>query len=562
MRILRPLIIFSTLSVIISGLISCGKDPDMEFSRFVEKHSARVDSLERAGSLAYWEAARSGSNDDFRKYAEAHMELEKIYTNREEFEYVRNIRENGDLKDNKLKRIADLLYLSYKGNQMDPVLLKKIVELSSEVEKKFGTFRPVVDGVELAPGEVMKVFKTSTDSEYRRKVWEAGKKVGPRVVCDLLKLVRARNEAARAIGYRDYYEMSLTLSEQDEEKLSKVFAELEELTREPYLRLKGEIDGELSARYGITPEEMRPWHYHDPFFQEAPAVGEIDLDMYYKGKDLAAIAAGFYAGIGMPVEDILSRSDLYEREGKNPHAFCTDIDRQGDIRILANIIDNANWMDTMLHELGHAVYDKYIDRELPFLLRRFPHLCTTEASAMFFGRLSHDSLWMKDALGLSDGEVEKIRPAFQRSRRLKQLIFARWVQVMFNFEKELYRDPEQDLNSLWWDMVEKYQFVKRPEGRDEPDYASKIHITSSPVYYHNYMLGELIASQFYHHISDVFLEQEGEIRIYGNRAVGEYFRNTVFRPGALYPWMEHIRVVTGEPLSARYFVEQFVVEQD
>ena len=107
---------------------------------------------------------------------------------------------------------------------------------------------------------------------------------------------------------------------------------------------------------------------------------------------------------GVPVEDILSRSDLYERERKNPHAFCTDIDRKGDIRILANIIDNTGWMDTMLHELGHAVYDKYIARELPFLLRRFPHLCTTEASAMFFGRLSHDPLWMKAALDLSDEE--------------------------------------------------------------------------------------------------------------------------------------------------------------
>ena len=45
------------------------------------------------------------------------------------------------------------------------------------------------------------------------------------------------------------------------------------------------------------------------------------------------------------------------------------------------------------------------------------------------------------------------------------------------------------------DLAEKYQEVKRPEGRNEPDFAAKIHIVTTPVYYHNYMLGEMFASQ-------------------------------------------------------------------
>ena len=54
------------------------------------------------------------------------------------------------------------------------------------------------------------------------------------------------------------------------------------------------------------------------------------------------------------------------------------------------------------------------------------------------------------------------------------------------------------MNRLWWDLVEKYQEIKRPEGRDEPDYASKYHLIVAPVYYHNYMLGEMFASQVHH----------------------------------------------------------------
>src|SRR5262245_64283808 len=81
--------------------------------------------------------------------------------------------------------------------------------------------------------------------------------------------------------------------------------------------------------------------------------------------------------------------------------------------------------------------------------------------------------------------------------RYQLLIFSRWCQVMLRFEKGMYENPDQDLNKLWWDLVEKYQEVKRPAGRSAPDYASKIHIVSSPVYYHNYLMGELFASQLH-----------------------------------------------------------------
>ena len=61
---------------------------------------------------------------------------------------------------------------------------------------------------------------------------------------------------------------------------------------------------------------------------------------------------------------------------------------------------------------------------------------------------------------------------------------------------ELYADPEDPkLNEYWWDLVEEMQLLTRPEGRRAPDWAAKIHLTVAPVYYHNYQLGELIASQ-------------------------------------------------------------------
>jgi peptidyl-dipeptidase A len=531
----------------------------LEFRDFVERHTARIESLEKGSALAYWNAAITGSGDDFKRYSELQIELERIYTGKEEFEYVKQVRESGQHEDARLARIAELLYLRYLGNQIYSSLLERIVDLSSRVENKFNVFRPVVDGKGVTLNEIYRILQEESDSDFRRAAWEASKEVGSLVSGDLLDLVRLRNEAAQKIGFENYYAMSLALGEQNESALEILFAELDELTREPFLEMKAELDGTLAKRYNIEAEDIQPWHYHDPFFQEAPQTDELELDRYYKGKDPVVLARRFFESIGMPVSDILERSDLYEKEGKNPHAFCTDIDRRGDVRILANMKDNLNWMETILHELGHGVYDIYVDRSLPYLLRTYPHLCTTEASAMYFGRLSHNPYWMKAALSLDDGEIETLHPMIKKRFRLKQLVFARWCQTMFHFERALYTDPVQDLDTLWWDTVERCQFVKRPQGRHGPDWAAKIHIVSSPVYYHNYMLGELIASQLQHFIATEILGgTDEESGIYGQKDVGRYFIDVVFRPGNTLKWDDHVERVTGEPLTARYFTEQFV----
>jgi peptidyl-dipeptidase A len=139
------------------------------------------------------------------------------------------------------------------------------------------------------------------------------------------------------------------------------------------------------------------------------------------------------------------------------------------------------------------------------------------------------------------------------------LVSARWILVMVHFERELYRDPDRDdLNTLWWDLVERMQFIRRPEGRDEPDWAAKIHFSTAPVYYHNYLLGELMASQLTAHLArgEMRGRRSGSIR--GVEAVGRFLRERIFAPGASLDWNELLVHATGEGLNPHYFVEEFV----
>src|SRR5262249_18352219 len=307
--------------------------------------------------------------------------------------------------------------------------------------------------------------------------------------------------------------------------------------------------------------ELMPWHYHDPFFQDSPAVFEANLDAPFDKADIPKLCSTFYAGIGLPIDRVLARSDLKERKGKSPHAFCTDIDREGDVRVLANVKPNEQWASTLLHEFGHSVYSTNNDNirsTLPYVLRMESHILTTEGVAMMFERMSKRGAFL-EKMGFKLDDPKKFDETGALMLKYRLLIFSRWCQVMLRFEKGMYEDPGQDLNKLWWDLVEKYQMVKRPPNRSAPDYASKIHIVSAPVYYHNYMMRELFASQVHHAICrEVFAGADPDQVIYaGNGKVGDFMKKKVFEPGKTLSWDELTKFATGEPLNAKAFAADF-----
>ncbi len=430
---------------------------------FVREYDRSVRPLEIAVNRTWWTANISGKDQDFAAKENAENILNEALSDRDRFNELKRVKQ-GTIADPVLARQIDILYLQYLGKQVSPDLLKRMSAKANAIEKAFNVYRAQVGNRSYSDSEVRRVLKESTDSTERRQVWEASKGVGKVVEQDLRELVFLRNESARQLGFDNYHALQLALNEQSQDTVLALFDELDELTREPFAQAKSEIDQRLAERYGVAVDELRPWHIQDPFFQEAPAVYAVDLDSPFADVNIPQICREFYAGIDLPIDDVLARSDLYEKPGKSPHAFCTDIDRQGDVRVLANIVPNQYWMGTMLHELGHSVYSsKNIPPSVPYVLRVPSHILTTEGLAMMFERFAANATWL-NAFGVKVDDAAKYDAAAARMRRDKLLIFSRWCQVMLRFEMELYRRPDQDLNELWWDLVERYQLVRRPEG--------------------------------------------------------------------------------------------------
>jgi len=522
---------------------------------FISGYEAKMIPLYKDYQLASWEANVNGTDEAWARNEKASVAFISFFTDKNAFAELKELKESGMVKEPLLARQLELIYNMYLQGQIDTSLISQQAKMETEINKKYSNFRASVNGRQFSDNEIENILRNSSRSDELQAAWEGHKMIGPVVADDIIRLVKHRNKIAQQLGFSNYHQMSLQLSGQNPDDVTRIFDELDSLTRDNFAMLKGDIDTYFAKRYKIDVKQLQPWHYQNRYFQEAPEIYQVDFDKYYQNQDPVQLASKYYAGLGLPVDAILAKSDLYEKPGKNQHAFSTDIDRAGDVRTLDNIKPDANWMNTILHELGHGVYSYYNDMSLPFTLRDAAHTFTTEAVANYFGRLATDPAWMNYMGIIDEKEMKKIEGDSFKALRLQQLVFSRWAQVMYRFEKAMYENPDQDLNQLWWDMVEKYQMIRKPEGRDMPDWATKIHIALYPCYYHNYLLGELLASQFNHYVKTSVAKGNTEADM---KAMGEYFKTAVFLPGARYQWNEMIEKATGEKLTAKYYAEQFV----
>lgn len=513
----------------------------------VERITADLAPLEAAVNEAWWRSNVASSPETDAERIALEQRLSDYYADPATYAELRAV---GDVADGTLRREVETLTLAFGAEQTPAELRTELVRLNAECDSIYATFRGEAAGQRWSDNDVEKVLAHSDDPDERRAAWEASKQVGAEVEGRVLRLVEVRNDAARRLGHPHYYAMSLALGELDEERLFTLLDELDRLTAQPFAELKAGIDGKLRQRFGT--DTLMPWHYADPFFQDAPREAAVDLDPLVAGKDLVDLTLTTYDGLGMDLRPVVERSDLFTREGKNQHAFCLCVDRGDDVRVLCNVIDSERWTSTMLHEFGHAAYDVYLGRDLPWSLRRPAHSLTTEAVAQLFGRLSKNAAWLRDVAGVPDSDLTGVDEMVHAALRAHMLVFARWVLVMCHFERGLYAQPDADHNSRWWDLVERFQLVTRPPGRNAPDWAAKLHLALAPVYYQNYVLGELFASQL-----QATVERRGG-RLYGDPETGKWLRESVFGPGARLRWDRLVEAATGEPISARAFAAQFV----
>lgn len=514
--------------------------------RLVEELEARIRPVETRFRAAYWDSQVSATPENERRRSEFELELRQIKGDADARLAVEEAL-NDDLHEPELRRQLEVLRLTLTANQMDEWLRAEMVELIGSIEGDFATHRPLLDGKRATENDIQEVLSSSDDSALRSRAWTASKEIGGLVAPRVRELARLRNAAAVELGYPDYFVMALDLQEMSESWLFDLLDEVDRLTDEPFRRWKEELDSGLEARFGTA--DLMPWHYSDPFFQLLPVDGRVSLDDVLENRAPAELAEKTFADWGIGLSEVIKSSDLYPREGKSQHAFCLDVDRTTrDVRVLANIVPGERWTEIVLHECGHAAYDVSINTSLPYFLHRAAHTFVTEAMAILCGRLVRSPRWLTEVAGIDSAQVAGVETRLHEAAAAQSLLFARWVLVVTTFEQELYRDPEGDLDARWWELSERFQYLSRPAESSGAEWAAKVHVAAAPAYYHNYLLGEILATQL-----ESFCEREYG-GLVGNVEAGAFMAREIFASGASRKWDDVITTATGGALSPRKFV--------
>lgn len=540
------------------GIFAAQEEND--FREFMKQYTEQVAPIEKAANTAEWNAYLTGKKEDYEKAASESLKLDMIHSSGEKYRQLTDWRDCGAIENPLLQRQLEILLNKFGEKQVSADLLKQIKDQEAKVNHLFNNYRGKIDGKTVTERDIYDILQDSTDRQHREKAWEAQKGVGPLVEKELLELVRLRNRAAAELGFANYYEMSVAFDEQNLKELTNIFEKLAEMSEKPFLNYKSQLDEVTAQKLGISKDRLMPWDYANPFFQSADGVFYQGGNEFFRDIDIPATVKRFYDGAGMPLKHVYEKSDLYEKAGKSQHAFCFHLDRGDDVRIMMNIRQDEDSCSTLLHESGHAVYDLYINPSMPWIFRDISHILTTESIAMTFELMTKNPSWLTANVQADAAAVSSQSEAMKREMALQELIFCRWTIVMFNFERQLYANPDQDLNKLWWDTVAKYQNLKVPEGRNQADWASKIHFTSSPVYYHNYMMGRLMSSQLLHTLGTKVGNEPNwkQLDFTGKPEYGKWLIDNIFAPGAKYRWDELLERATGETLNPKYFSEQFI----
>ncbi len=262
------------------------------------------------------------------------------------------------------------------------------------------------------------------------------------------------------------------------------------------------------------------------------------------------------------------------RQDEAAHPFCTDFSR-GDVRITTRF--SADRLDAALyasmHEAGHAMYEQGIPME-------WDH--TPLGSAASMGVHESQSRMWENLVGRGRPFCEYVMPKLQatfpdayagvdveRYYRAVNRVERSFIRVeadevtynlhillRFELERELLQGKlsVRDLPGAWNARMHQYLGITPPD--DAHGVLQDIHWSGGMFgYFPTYTLGNLISAQLWHAAQRDLPDLDDRIRAGEFTSLLGWLREHVHRCGRKYRPDELIQKATGEPLTARYYVD-------
>jgi peptidyl-dipeptidase A len=532
-------------------------------------------------TVALWNANITGNEKDYKKLMDLELEFNKsnqnradhfspdkftpftqnVFTNEQDFELLSKLKRSGVITDTMLIRQITVLYQSFMGPQVESDRYRALRQTESRLIQSFSRTEFEADGKKYAGNQLDSLRKASINSSQLKAIYLTYRQKGKQLSADIIQMVKMRNVFAKRFGYTNYYQLALETKDQTPEKIKQLLDDIELKTNEQFVDAKRMIDKVLAKKFNISVTELRPWHYNDERTSYLPAKFSEKMDSLYRKSDPIKLASAFFDGIGLPVQDVIERSDLKYHAGKSSVTGIFNIDFKNDLRMLSTIDNNQDGMKKIMHLCGHASHFKGISEDIPYLLKD-PNPVIAEGLAGFFEKMASNNLWLQSEFTMDSATTRNYGLLCQHFFQVDRLFRFRKFLVIAVFEREIYRDPDQNLGDLWYRLNEKYLGIKPPDIRDSDDWATSKYVTSFSCNVHNFVLADLFTSQLHHYIEKNILNKTGKTGYQNNKAIGVFLQKNLYQYGDLVPWEQLIEKATGEPLNPLYFANYLLGKEE
>ena len=507
-----------------------------KFINIRDEFSKKIEPLTIKSEKACWDFYINSTSENQSTLQESEDKLYSLYKDIDTYKKLQSI-DKTKLSEHEAKQLKKLLK-KFDEEITSGEAKKELRKKEAEISQKYNTYVPVIDGKEVTKVDISNIIQTEQNPKIREKAYNAKIAGGNLIADDLIELIKMRNEYSKRKGYENYFNYMIQEEYDVNPKiLDKLMDEVYSKSKDKINNIQRQNEQELKQIFNIA--ELKAYHWGlIPKSNPDKEVNEI-IAKY----NIESIAKNTYKGMGYDLDSLIRKRaltlDLYPRKGKNTHGFCFCIEAGKDSRILANLCNNVDSLNTIHHELGHSVYDLGISSTLPFIDRQPSSSAITEAIAMMMGDIIKKENILNDIL------PESLLIKFKESLREDEAKFISRSMLIIDFERELYKNPKQNRAELWSKLKAKYT------GRiEEPDneWATIPHYLSHPGYYQNYFRATLMKAQIYNHLNKVL----GNIT--ENKTSANYMKKNIFSLGASIEECQLIKILTGKELSSDDFI--------
>lgn len=580
---LRVAVLFAAIALpAVAGLVGCSTpaDPQKEAQGFIDGYTARWMELSKDYALAEWNSQTHivpGDTVNAAATRAARARFSAFTGSKTNIDSATALLARADqLTPIQVRQLKRILYMAADNPETAGDLVRKrIAAETAQTEKLYGfTYR--INGKAVTTNQIDDILRSSLALRERAAAWATSKEVGKDLREGLIALQRLRNETVRPLGYPSYFAYQVSDYGMSSAEMMALMDTLVSGLRPLYRELHTYARYELASRYSQPVPDYLPADWlPNRWGQDWSAMVEVEgmnLDAALKDRTAEWIVQqgeNFYQSLGWPAlpKSFWEKSSLYPVPPdtlykKNNHASAWHIDYQNDVRSLMSVEPNAEWWETVHHELGHVYYYiSYTNVDVPPLLREGANRAYHEAIGSMIGLASMQKPYLVERrLAKANATVDPMQALLKEA--LNYVVFMPWsAGVMSRFEHDLYDNnlaPDR-YNARWWELVKQFQGIVPPSPRGEKfcDAATKTHVNDDAAQYYDYALSYALLFQLHDHIAGTILKQNPRAtNYYGSVAAGGFLRS-IMTPGSSRDWRAVLRETTGEDLNARAMVRYF-----